>query len=267
MFAFQKCCQLKCTSLTRGISGTLPAVGGYSFWAKPDCLELAMFLNGSRCAHLGHLTVDTVRKQTQKSKLFPRRQKEKCGVRGKHATPACLLRPPWTISHNTTFWFSTKIRWYFRANALQVRLQDKAADELKTWILGQDFGLQWTVSISLIWKVTWLVGSYSHFSSRSSNLVIKLISGPTGSVNHLDFLHSYKCCWEKTNLSFQSSLSICFSCNSRENVSMRIKARLWCIRGTLATIEKTFWPISVVINVIVFVARKCTIDGWEVGTH
>lgn len=37
-----------------------------------------------------------------------------------------------TSMNNTNFWFSTKIRWYFRANALKVRLQDKAADELKT---------------------------------------------------------------------------------------------------------------------------------------
>lgn len=53
----------------------------------------------------------------------------------------------------------------------------------------------------------------------------------------------------------------------RENVSTRIKGRRWSIRGTLATIEKTFWPISVVINLIVFVARKCTDGGWEVGLH
>lgn len=69
-------------------------------------------------------------------------------------------------------------------------------------------------------------GSSLHFSSRLSKLAVKLSLRHMGSLNCLDFLHSHRHCQEKATLSFQSSLSVCCSCNSRENVSRRIKARL-----------------------------------------
>ena len=37
-----------------------------------------------------------------------------------------------------------------------------------------------------------LQGSYLHFSSRSSNIAVKLSLEPMGSLSHLDFLHSYR---------------------------------------------------------------------------